>query len=69
MNKTAKDWVFNRAKELAKEDSQNAGGWEAVDDLASLKLQYDPIPYIIAALLEYLDTVPEPLEALRKGRE
>lgn len=62
MSKTAFDFIKEKANENAKRDSSSAVGWEAIDDLASLKLNVDFEHYFIEAVLEYLKTQPYPVE-------
>lgn len=47
--------IIKIARRIAKEESSDAGGWEAVQDVADLKLQTTPERYILPAILEYLD--------------
>lgn len=56
----ATDEIYKIAKELAKDDSTGAGGWEAVDDRASALLQLNPHDYLLAATIKYLDSIAEP---------
>jgi hypothetical protein len=62
-SRTALDFVKERMFMLAKEDSKNVGGWEAVEDMARLKMSIDYEGYFILATAELLKTIPYPLES------
>ena len=48
--------IVKIAIQLAKDDSQDVGGWEMAEDIARAKLNIDPIPYLVQAIMDYLDT-------------
>lgn len=60
----ANAWSFvkERMQKDAEADSKNAGGWEAVRDMASMKISTNFTDYFIAGLVEYLETLPYPQE-------
>lgn len=58
--KTAENWVKERMFEMAKQESTSAGGWEAVEDMAHMKIKLDYDHYFIAAMCDYLATQPYP---------
>lgn len=60
MSKTAFDFIKEQMYELAKSDSTSAGGWEAVEDMAKLKMNVQYQEYFIAATIKYLQTQPYP---------
>ena len=62
MDKSALDYVHEIMLKNAKKDSASsfATGWEAIEDLARLKLDTQTDAYLIQAIIEYLATQPYP---------
>jgi hypothetical protein len=66
MGKTALDYVREKMFEGAKGDSTSAGGWEAIEYMARMKIQLQYDEYFIAALTDYLLTQPYPVGSLNE---
>jgi len=66
MGKTALDYVREKMLEGAKGDNTSAGGWEAIEGMARMKIQLDYDGYFIVALTEYLLTQPYPVGSLNE---
>ena len=52
--------LTSQFKEI-RNDSTSAGGWEAIEDSARLKISIDYTTYFVASMIEYLKTQPYPL--------